>query len=456
MDRRVASLSWALAIATLLVLAPGLGRSAEAQLIKAGPHGFQPSDLAPWEGRVVQRIGLEGHKTTREHVIAREIRTELGQPLDLAVITEDFTRLDNLAIFAQIEIEAEPVGEDGVALKFLFEEMPSWMPLVAVVYTEENGFSVGPGLSALNFKGRAIKIASRAFFGGTTQYWARVSWPWIARNHLSFDFFGAHYVRDDELRGFEETSDELTPEVGTWLGDHGRIKGMLSLFRMRSDVEDITLTPENDDLLRRAGVSLGWDTRDSWRNPRSGWQNELEVWRTGGFLGGDGDFWSMNLDVRRWFRTTDRQKLLLSGLASLQSGVLGQDVPLYLDYRLGGASTMRGYDVNDLGTRITGKNQLLGTAEYSFTLMPLRRWDVWRFALRLGVEFAVFADVGVAWSEPEQLNMSRTRAGVGAGLRMLVPGSDMTRFDIGWSREGGLEFHFGSWSKPTAQRFRLR
>jgi hypothetical protein len=32
----------------------------------------------------------------------------------------------------------------------------------------------------------------------------------------------------------------------------------------------------------------------------------------------------------------------------------------------------------------------------------------------------------------------------------------MTRLDVGWSPEGGFQLHFGNWSKPAAQRFRLR
>jgi len=52
--------------------------------------------------------------------------------------------------------------------------------------------------------------------------------------------------------------------------------------------------------------------------------------------------------------------------------------------------------------------------------------------------------------------MRRARAGMGFGLRLLVPGSEMVRFDLGWSPEGGFHFHFGSGTKPVAQRQRLR
>lgn len=266
----------------------------------------------------------------------------------------------------------------------------------------------------------------------------------------------ARRERDDELRGFAESSDELTVDTGRWFGDHGRGKVSASYFRMRSDTPGITLGPDNDDTLLRVGVTLGWDTRDSWRNPRTGWQNELEVWRTGGWLGGDGDFWTTTLDLRRFVPTGPRQKLLLAGLVSLQSGTYGEDVPVYLDYRMGGANTIRGYDVEDLGRRLYGKNQMIGTAEYSWNAVPLRRFDVFFLSFRVGLDLTVLGDVGVAWSEPGELSLRRTRGGLGAGVRLLVPGSEMTRLDVGWSPEGGFQFHFGPWSKPAASRFRLR
>jgi outer membrane protein assembly factor BamA len=225
---------------------------------------------------------------------------------------------------------------------------------------------------------------------------------------------------------------------------------------MQSDVAGKTLSPDDSDLLLRLGVSLGWDTRDSWSNPRRGWHNELELWRTGGQLGGDGDFWTLTLDVRRWLATGVRQKLLLSGLASFQSGSVGTDLPEYLQYRLGGANTIRGYDVEVLGKTLVGKNQLIGTAEYAFTRVPPRRFDFWKLSFRLGVELALFGDAGIAWSEGPDLALRRARGGLGVGLRLLTPGSEMVRFDVGWSPTGGMKFHFAGGSKPRRQRERLR
>jgi len=424
-----------------------------ASLLSAGARASEPAlvDLAPFVGKNVTAIDIVGHETTRENVIRREIETEVGKPLRLETVEADVLRLDNLSIFAEIRVEPAPAGE-GVRLVYRFKEMPAWIPWVGFSYTEQDGFSGGPKLSALNLKGQAIALTGRAYFGGAKQYSARLTWPWITGNHVSLDFYGARLNRTDTLNEFKETSYEFTPSVGKYLGRHGRLSGKFSLFRMKSDVDGKTLDPDNGDTLPRLGASIGWDTRDSWRFPRRGWQNELELWYTAG----DGDFLTTNLDLRRWFPMGRSQRFLLSSLTSLQTGTVGKDIPEYLIYRLGGANSIRGYSIDDLGREVYGKNQLLGTVEYSINVLPIRRWDIWKFALRLGLDFALFADAGIAWSEPSDLALERARGGVGAGLRLLVPGSEMVRFDVGWSPEGGFHFHFASGSKPVAQRQRIR
>lgn len=147
---------------------------------------------------------------------------------------------------------------------------------------------------------------------------------------------------------------------------------------------------------------------------------------------------------------------MLSGLASLQSGTVDTDIPVYMIYRLGGANSVRGYSIKELGKTLYGKNQLLGTVEYSVNILPLQRWDIGKFAFRLGLDVALFADVGTAWSDSSEFVAKRARGGGGAGLRLLVPGAEMIRLDVGWSQQGGFQFHLAGSTKAASQRNRLR
>ena len=134
----------------------------------------------------------------------------------------------------------------GVRLTFRLKEMPSWIPWAGFSYTEEDGFSAGPKLSALNLTGRGVSLSWRAYFGGATQYATSLSWPWIGGAHVSFDFYGARLNRADTLNEIEETSYEFTPQVGRYLPDALQGWGM-----------SIALGRAGDPAWVALGVSLG-------------------------------------------------------------------------------------------------------------------------------------------------------------------------------------------------------
>ena len=84
----------------------------------------------------------------------------------------DLQRLENLGLFAETRVVPEADG-DGVRLDRHRQEMPPILAFPSFIYTEENGFSYGAALSALNLTGRGMSLSARAYFGGTTQRWAR-------------------------------------------------------------------------------------------------------------------------------------------------------------------------------------------------------------------------------------------------------------------------------------------
>ncbi len=433
------------ALVLALAAAPATARSAAAA----------PAASASWMGfvgRTLSGIRFVGNEVTRDYVIARELESRAGEPLRAETLEADLTRLENLGVFAATRVLAEADGENAVFLTLSFTEMPPVVPFPSFLYTEENGFSYGAALSALNLTGRAISLSARLYFGGTEQRWVKLTHPWIGGDHVSADFFGGHRQREDTMNGFAESSYEFTPGAGRWLGRNGRLRGFLSLFRMHADVDGKTLDPDNDDSFFRLGASIGYDTRDSWRGPRGGWKNDLELVATFG----DGTFVTANFDLRRYLPTLEGQHLLLTALVTLQSGTVGEDVPGYLTYYLGGANSIRGYELEQLGPTLNGKNQLLATAEYNVDLMPIARRDFWKWSYAIGLELALFADAGIAWSEPRDFAFQKFRGGVGAGLRLLVPGTAQVRFDVGWSPSQGAHFHFASGTKAASQRQRLR
>jgi outer membrane protein insertion porin family len=225
---------------------------------------------------------------------------------------------------------------------------------------------------------------------------------------------------------------------------------------MNSEKPDITLSDNKVDNLFSSGAALGYDSRDSWRNPGRGWWSEIEVVKTGGRLGGEGDFWTAIFDFRRYQPAWSKQTIVMGVLTSLRTGTVGVDVPSYLQYFMGGANSVRGYDYEDLGKELYGKDQFIFTLEYQFLLMDCRAIPVWKWAFAAGLEAAIFSDTGTAWSSDGELAWDRFKTGIGVGLRLLIPGADVARLDLAVGEDGKVHFHFGVWPKLVAQRLRVR
>jgi outer membrane protein assembly factor BamA len=364
-------------------------------------------------------------------------------------------RLDNLDIFSSID--AVPAADgDGVALTIEVRELPFAVPYLTYDVTDQDGWSFGPALKSVNMMGRDIYVAGFALFGGKASFLFDLNYPWMAGNHLSLDLTLARIERENILDGFRETTFELSPWLGTYLKEHGRARVGVSYFRARGDAPGHTLSKDGLDWLFRIGAGAGWDSRDVWSNPHEGWFNEIEVVKTGGVLFGDGDFWTAHLDVRRFQPVGATHTLVLAGLLSLQSGTVGHSLPEYLDFHLGGANSIRGYQLEELGRDLYGKNQWIGTAEYRFPVTEPREYRLLGLRADLGLAGALFADAGLAWSRDADFTLDRARMGYGLGLRLLMPAVDMTRLDVGFDQEGNWRLHLAVFSKLEAQRFRLR
>ena len=416
---------------------------------------LQAEEWASFEGQRIVHIEVEGNRFTRDYVIWREVRSRVGDPFAGQTVRDDVKRLDNLDIFSSIKMVPSH-WEGGVAVSIEVREIPPIVPYISYDVTDEDGWSFGPALKAVNMLGRDVYVAGFALFGGKTTFLLDVEDPWMAGNHISVDLVLSRIERFNQLDGFGETAFEFSPWVGVYVGERGRLKAGFSYFRVGSDTIGHTLSAEGEDGLWRLGVGGGYDSRDWWGNPHRGWHNEVELARTGGWLPGDGDFWRFDLDLRRYQPLVGGHTLALASLLTLQSGVVGRDLPEYLDFHLGGSNTLRGYGIEELGQELFGKNQLLATAEYRFPLLARREYEVFGLPANLGLAGALFVDSGLAWNRGEELKWDRARTGYGLGLRLLMPAVEMSRSDVGFDTEGHWRVHFAVFSKFDAQRLRLR
>ncbi len=417
---------------------------------------FTAEPLRIYQGFFVTRVDVAGCHVTKDHVVRREIRIEPGDTFRVQDAQADLTRLENIGIFSSGEILAETV-DSTVALTYHMREMPWIVPYPRFSYTEENGWSFGGGVASVNMLGRGARLSASVLFGGLDSWFVHYRYPWITGNHISADVYAAQKKRDDTLNEFEENSFEFTPWFGTYLGDNGRTALTVSYFQMESDRDGITLSDDRRDRFLRVGGRVGYDSRDNWRNACRGWFTEVLVLRyDGGAFGDPGGWWLTELDVRRYQPLADRHAVVLGGLLSYQDGQVGADIPGYLQYRMGGANSIRGYDIDALGRELFGRNQSIVTAEYQFVLVRMHEHFIGKWSYSAGLEAAAFVDWGIAWNHSDEFEPARARTGFGVGLRWLLPAIFEIRTDVAMGEDGKVFFHLGVGEKLTAQRQRLR
>jgi outer membrane protein insertion porin family len=396
-------------------------------------------------------IRVVGNQRTDESVFQRELSPVIGE-----LFAEDYrhfavNRLDRLGIFSSIKVT--PVEEeDGIVLEIEVKETLSIMPSLSLSISDENGIQYGGGLKVLNLKGEAIFLSGKAMFGGATNAEFRLVNPWINGDKLAYSLDFYYRNRRNEVFGFQENAFEL---YTTFLRQHNlRLNsgGRLNLQYLKSDVPGKTISSGNSDLAPSISGFLGYDSRDSWSNPRSGWWNEIEVQRVG-FLFGDTNFWRVNLDARRFQPLAPHQTLALFSLLTLTTGTVGRDIAVWQQFSVGGSNSIRGWE---LGER-TGKNQFLNTVEYRYNFLEPRTLKIFGLSFYIGAQVAAFADLGCVWNDRQGFRPGTFLGGAGVGLRLIVPYIGLTRFDLAWGQPGmSIRLCLGSYEKPVRQRERVR
>ena len=144
-----------------------------------------------YEEITVTNIDYTGANVTKHYVITRELETRVGEPFSIKTLERDLQRLDNLGIFSSTDVKTTDY-DGGVALEFVFRELPWILPYLKFKYTEANGWSVGPTVTSVNMLGRDIYVSGYVLFGGTSTFSVRLTWQWIRGNHSSIVMIAEH------------------------------------------------------------------------------------------------------------------------------------------------------------------------------------------------------------------------------------------------------------------------
>ena len=342
---------------TIAILVTGCWlHPARAQVAPSVPPSG-PSTALDLEGKVVReiRIGQDLRSSTVD-IVQRHLASRQGLPFHHATLLEDRRRLDALRLFSAIEIKPVAAG-DEVVLEVDVKETLRLLPYVALSVTDENGLSAGPAFRGINLLGRGSQSSGTLQFGGMTMVGARVTRPTVTPGAWALDVGVGYRSRRNELFDFDdEISTAIAGRAGWNWTDRVQVGGRAEYAWFDTGSSDVSLSPDGTDHLPAVGLSATYNSLDSLSNPGVGWFGSVDIGRQFG----DADSWSLTIDGRRFQPLTARTTVSLVAFAAFQSGVIGRDLPQYMEFGLGGANSVRGWE---LGSRV-GKNQAIGTVEY--------------------------------------------------------------------------------------------
>jgi outer membrane protein assembly complex protein YaeT len=357
-------------------------------------------DVRPGDPLTVRGVLVSGLKTSRPQMVNRRIQIEPGEPLSQARLVESQRRLHDLGMFARVDTALQnPDGdEDSKFVQFQFEEARRWSMNMGVgaeiariggggagqitAPAGQAGFSprILLGLSRLNLFG----------YGHTISLQTRLS---NIQQRTLASYLVPHFVGRQNLSLNVTGFNDLTRDVNTFTGRRQEGSGQLTqvvsrawtlqgryAYR-RNTVTDLVIDPELIPLYSqpvRVGIASSTvilDKRDDPVDSTRGMYHYVDLGLASEKLGGDTSY-------TRIFGRTSNYHRVGRDMVFAHSFSLGWQynlkllstagIPLPERFYSGGASTHRGFPINQAGPRDTETGFPLGGSALLMNNFELR------------------------------------------------------------------------------------
>jgi outer membrane protein insertion porin family len=443
------------------------------------------------EGRQfnVEKIEIRGNTKTKDYVIRREMAVSPGEVFDMVRVKVSKNRLEGLQYFEKIDTRAESpepaiagrknlvvsVDEKNTGNMTMGAGFSSVDSIVGFVEVSQGNFDL---FNPPTFTGGGQKFRLRVQIGTERQdYVLAFIEPWFLGRKLSLGVDLYHrdlgYQSVDNL--YDETRTGGRISLTRALGSDFLIGGISYTLENvgidfnsgahpttiveqpggGSDYPNYVVIPGNtpqalwdeagNSLISKVGFTLAYDTRNSVLLPNHGQRTEVTAEVAGGPLGGEKDFYKLDLRTAWYFKGFFPGHVLevvaRTGIAEAYGNT--EDVPFYERYYLGGLYSLRGYEYRTISPREPGISEPIGGDTYWFGSLEYSIPIIER------VRVAIFYDIGDVQLKPYTYKFGNYTDNFGFGLRLNLPIGPL-RLDYGIPisydpeyQDGKGQFQFG-------------
>jgi outer membrane protein insertion porin family len=457
----------------------GSSRNLNVQRIPNTETGTMDLQFQVEEGQksFIEKISIRGNTKTKDRVIRRELAVSPGEVFDMVRVRRSKQRLEGLQYFEKVDTRPEVtdvpnrrdlivgVDEKNTGNLTLGAGFSSVDSLVGFAEMTQGNFDI---FHPPTFTGGGQRFRLRLAIGTQQQdYLASFVEPWFLGRKLALgvDLYYrdlAYFSQDnmyDIIRGgarfsltralgndffigsisytIEDVNVRLNPGfhgptlatlpgqgppgIGTPSGPVGPGGVSGPPYVVPANVPSDILAEQGWNLYSKIGGSIAYDTRNSVQLPNKGQRTELDVEYVGGPLGGDRNFYKLELKTGWYFKGFAKGHVLeLVARTGVAQNLMSGDVPFEERYYLGGLYSLRGFKFYNISPRqpgfsepIGGDTYWFGSAEYSIPIFEQEHG--------VGVRFAVFFDIGNVAAKSYSWAQDQYDNNWGVGLRLNLP-----------------------------------
>lgn len=391
---------------------------------------------------ILEGYAVKGNKKTKDKVILREMRQEVGTPFNAKLARRSMQRVYNLGFFEDVNIKMNPgVEPNAIIMEVNVKEKRTGTFGIGAGYSTSDGIIGMVSVSDTNFRGRGDAISVMYEKSGDETdahgYSFTFRHPWMDRHETAFriQLYNRTYAyndydthgdfKEEYMRRYSGGEFTFSRPVSEYSTNYITFRNRKDKYvrhvssgnagnRSGSDYAD--WRKKNFGLTRSITLEHITDTRDNIYSPTTG--NKVNLGLEVGALGGDFDFQKVTIEHQHYRPAGDHDQVwALRGMAGYGHGELTE----FNQFRLGGQGSLRGYRDD----QFRGSRMLLGSLEYRFPLMKK-------------IQGAIFTDFGGVWDngfKPKNFKISG-----GFGVALNTPMGPL-RLDYGRGDQGG-RFHF--------------
>jgi outer membrane protein insertion porin family len=400
-----------------------------------------------------ERITITGNTNTRDKVIRRDLEVYEGEYFSGQGMRKSSENLHRLGFFENVEIQTKKgSAEDLMDLTVNVKERPTGSFSMGAGYSGYEGAIGSFQVSQNNLFGTGQRLlGSLRVSGKSTNYDIRFTEPRVYDTKLSagIDLFKWEYEYDDYTRDSIGGSLRTRFPIGI---DEDYTRGFATYTYDDTDISEVEPDAsfeirdmEGRSVTSSVTVGVERNSKDKPWNTRSGSFNRVSFEYAGDPLGGDVYFNRYEFTTQWFFPWRWDTSFMAGGRWGLVEQREGGKLPSYQKYRLGGISTVRGYDYESIspvdpatGDKIGGEKMMVYNFEFRFPLLKEQ-----------GVLGVVFFDAGNSFTKDESWGFTDMPMSAGVGIRWYSPLGPL-RLEYGFilnprpeDSTGGVEFQIG-------------